>query len=690
MAAPIKTRAMALRPARPTTGAALLVALLVAAGYAAFAEGAVGQPEEAWLQVAVAFCAVVAAAAWLGAGRLRSAPGGVAIAGVVLLALYAAWAAISLAWTVAPDRTWAEFNRGLAYALVVAVALLAAGQVPRAIERVAMGWLAIAVSVAVYALGGKVLPGVLDHAEAVARLRAPLEYWNALGLVCVLGVPVALRVATERTRTPVARCGGLLATMLLLTCLGLTYSRGGLVALAVVVVVLTVLGGARLRGLVAIAVAAVAAAPALAFAWTDDRLAENFVAHGERVDAGLVLGALLLAGTAAVFAGGLALIRLEARGRWSRGRSQVAWFALAAIGVALVAAGLTAMATSSRGFEGSIEEAVDNFTEVRRDEVYEPDRLLSTTSANRWAWWREAFGAYADEPVLGWGAGSFPVSRRLYRATPYDVQQTHSLPLQLMAETGTVGLVLAGGGLLLLFAAALARVRGMRAPPGPGDERERDLAVALFAAAAGWLVHALADWDWDIPGVTVPVLLFLGVLAARPPRVRPAAALSEPSAARWLALGAGCLLLAAFAVSAVLPAWSSSRTDSALRAVEERTPERLEDGARDAELAADLDPLAVRPLFAAASIAEARGRTLEARAHLLEAVERAPWSAEAWRRLTRLALGLADREGARRAAARLLELDPGNPRVLDFVREAQGLATPPEGSATAGGTPLTP
>jgi tetratricopeptide (TPR) repeat protein len=684
MAAPIQTRVMRPRRARPTPGGALLVALLAAAGYAAFAEGAIGQPEEAWLQVAIALTALFAAAASLGANRLRAGASGVAIAAVVLLAAYAAWVGISLAWSVTPDRTWAEFNRAFAYTLVVAVALLAAPTALRAIERVAMGWLAIALAVAVYALGGKVLPGFLDHAEAIARLRAPLEYWNALALVCVLAVPVAIRVATERTRTPLARCGGLIALVLLLTCVGLTYSRGGFVALAVVLVALTALGGARLRGLVAFALAAVAAAPALAFAWTDDRLAKNLVPHAERVDAGLLLGALLVAGCAAVVAGGFALVRLEARGRWSRARSQLAWFALAAVGVALLAAGVTAMATSSRGFEGSIEEAVDSFTEVRRDEVYEPDRLLSTTSGNRWAWWREAFGAYADEPLHGWGAGSFPVSRRLYRATPYDVQQTHSLPLQLMAETGTVGLVLAGGALLLLLAAALARVRGMR------EGRERDLGVALWAAAAAWAVHALADWDWDIPGVTVPVLLFLGVLAARPARDRPLDGAGDPGVARWLALGAGCLVLAAFVVSAVLPAWSSGRTDAALRAVEARTPERLEDGARDAELAADLDPLAVRPLLAAASIAQARGRTLEARAHLLEAVERAPWSAEAWQRLTRLALELADREGARRAAARLLELDPGNPRVVAFVQQAQGLAAPPEGSATASGTPLSP
>ncbi len=669
---------------RPQAGAGLLVALLVAAGYAAFAEGAVGQPEEAWLQVGLAIAGVVAAAAWLGARRIGGSPSALATAGIALLALYGGWAALSLVWSVAPDRTWAEVNRSLGYAVVVAVAMLAAARAPRPVERVALGWLAIAVSVAIYALAGKVAPGIIDHAESVARLRAPLEYWNALGLVCVLGTPVAARVATDRARRPLARCGGLVALMLLLICLGLTYSRGGLIALAVVVAVLTVAGGARLRGLLAFALAAVAAAPALTFGWTDDALTANGPPLGERIDAGLLLGALILAGAVALIAGGMALVGAEARGRWTRSHSQRAWFALAAVAVALAAAGTTLLATSERGFGGSVEEAVEDFTEVRRDPVYEPGRLLSTTSANRWVWWREAFGAWADRPVHGWGAGSFPVSRRLYRASPLDVQQPHSLPLQLMAETGVIGLALGGGGLALLLAAGVARVREME------DGRERDLAAALLAAAAAWAVHSLADWDWDIPGVTVPALLFLGVLAGRPPAPRTSAGVAEPSVARWVALGAGCLLLVAAAASAVLPAWSSARTDAALRAVEARTPERLEDGARDAALAADLDPLAVRPLLAAASIAEARGRTLEARRHLLEAVDRAPWSVEAWRRLTRLALGLADREGAQRAAQRLLELDPGNPRVVAFARRAQGVATPPEASPTATGTPLAP
>ena len=66
--------------------------------------------------------------------------------------------------------------------------------VPRAAERVALALLAVATVVAAYALGGKLFPwlhvgGVIDlnHTDRFSRLRAPLDYWNALGLVCVVG-----------------------------------------------------------------------------------------------------------------------------------------------------------------------------------------------------------------------------------------------------------------------------------------------------------------------------------------------------------------------------------------------------------------------------------------------------------------------------------------------------------------------
>jgi hypothetical protein len=70
--------------------------------------------------------------------------------------------------------------------------------------------------------------------------------------------------------------------------------------------------------------------------------------------------------------------------------------------------------------------------------------------------------------------------------------------------------------------------------------------------------------------------------------------------------------------------------------------------------------------------------------------ERQPYSVDAWTRLSRIALQLADREGAQRAATRALELDPGDAATAAFARRAQGLLAPGQASATATGTPLPP
>ena len=617
-----------------------------------------------------------AATAWLGPRVLRPDPEPLALAGLLLLLGFAAWTGASLLWSVAPDRTWASLNRALAYALVVGVAF-AIGSVPRAVDRLAAGWLVVATVVALYALAGNVVPGIVGHAENIARLRAPLEYWNALALVCVVAAPVALRFATARDLSPERRAGALVALLLLLSTLGMTYSRGGFLALAVAVVVVTIAGRERIPGLIAFGLAAAATAPVLVVAYTVDGISENTVPRDEAVEAGLLLGATL-AGCAALLAlVALLLMRHEHRARWGRG----AWATVAAVTVALSAA-VIALAHA----EGqTIETLRSDFTEVQRDPIYDPGRLLTVSSGNRWAWWREASGAFADEPVLGWGAGSFPVTHRLYRVSPYDVLQPHSVPLQFLAETGVVGAVLGLGGLLLLVGGAAVRVRSL-----PGG-RTRDLGGAVVAAAVAWLVHAGVDWDWDIPGVTLPVLALLGVVAARPapPPAPMLAGADAPVLGRALAMAALGLALFAFAASAILPAWSDAKADDALQATRAGSDdERLADAAADAELAARLDPLSVRPLFAAAAVAERRGRLLEARGHLIEAVERQPYSREAWQRLTRVAVQLADREGVGRAAQRTVALDPGNRAVTDFVRRSLGVLAPPEASATATGTPL--
>jgi len=684
------------RAERP--GRLLAFALIAALLYAAFADGAVAVADAVWVEVGLAAIALAGACAWLFGTGVHLRTSRAAWAGVALLLGYAVWAGVTLLWSVAPDRAWEELNRGLAYVLVVVLAIAVGSSDSRGIERLALGWLGVAGAVALYALGGKVLPGIaipglfdLDHTREFSRLRAPLGYWNALGMVCALGVPVAMRLASDLTRAPRWRLAGLAVLFVLLAALGMTYSRGAVLALALGVAVATWLGGARLRGLVVLAVTGLAVLPVLGYAFVDPALSANGAELGARIRAGLVLGAVMAVCLGGLLLTGWGLLRMEGRVRWSPRRSALVWKGAAALAAVLALLGVVSVAGSERGLGGTASALADSFTGAGVEPVSDPARLLSTSSANRWSWWQEAAGAAADRPVGGWGAASFSVIHRLYRTDQLAVSQPHNVPLQLLAETGLVGAALALGGLGVLLVAALLRVRAM----APG--RARELAAALVAGSCAWLAHGLLDWDWNIPGVTLPALAFLGVALARPGVRRPAPgdavrlAAPEPGGGlRGLALTGCVLLLCAVAASALLPAWARAISRDALVTSAGGDEEARRAAANDALFAAGLDPLSAEPLIASATVAQARGRLADAKGYLLEAIERQPYSVDAWSRLAQLAVVTADRDTYAAAARRLLVVDPLGQASRVLSERGGAFVTPPGLSPTATGTPLTP
>ncbi|HEV2820814.1 MAG TPA: hypothetical protein VGW11_09930, partial [Solirubrobacteraceae bacterium] len=134
----------ALDALRASPGGTLLVALLLVCLYAAFADGAVGLPESAWVQTSIALIGLVAAGAWLFDQGLGVRAPRRAWVGIGLLAAFAVWTGISLLWSVAPDRSWGELNRTLAYVLFAVLAVGVGSSLPRAAERLAVGWLVVA------------------------------------------------------------------------------------------------------------------------------------------------------------------------------------------------------------------------------------------------------------------------------------------------------------------------------------------------------------------------------------------------------------------------------------------------------------------------------------------------------------------------------------------------------------------
>ncbi|HYI37490.1 MAG TPA: O-antigen ligase family protein, partial [Thermoleophilaceae bacterium] len=605
--------------------AALLgVALAIAVIYAAFANGSIGIPEESRLQVAVALLSLATLAGLLYGSGLRVNASPAAGWGVLALVGFAGWAALSITWSVAPDESWLEANRALAYALVAGLGVVLGSSLPRAAERVGLAVLAIATLIAAYALGGKLfpwleIPGVIDlnHTDRFSRLRAPLDYWNALGLVCVVAVPLAMRAVTELRYRALARMGAAMALVVLLTTLALTYSRGGLLVLVAAVALVIGLGPERLRLGAALAAGIAGSVPPVLTVFLSDDLTTDGLSVSARTGDGLILTLTLALGLglAALIARGIVAAGEELR-LSPAGARRARRGALAAVGVALVVV-LGALAVSDRGVGGTISHQADEFTKPKLDRQNDPARVLRTNSGNRWVWWEEAMRGFADRPVTGFGAGSFPITHRRYRENTIEVLQPHSVPLEFLTETGLVGALLALGGLGLL---GLAALRGVRArAPGP----EKAFACALLAGVFAWSLHIWVDWDWEIPGVTLGVLIALGVLAAAPPTGGPPAMVRERRE-RGPALALGAAALFAVAASAALPAVSQSLTSAALSDAARNTAADLASGERKAALAKRLNPLSAEPLFVQASIAERGNQPRKAARLFVDAVDLQP------------------------------------------------------------------
>ncbi|HEY8104122.1 MAG TPA: O-antigen ligase family protein [Gaiellaceae bacterium] len=586
---------------RPEVGVSVATALLAAALFAG---------DSVWTAVA----ALVVAGGWSALALLGRTP--VSSRGHLLLGLLlatTAWSGLSIVWSIAPDRSWAELDRSLVFAAFLVVGLLLGASGPGACRRAAAALVVALGAAVVWALAGKAIPGLFPDGGRAARLRDPIGYWNALALAADMLLVLALQLAADAGKSRALRaCGAVLAYAAVVAVL-LAASRAGVAAAVLGVAFWLWLRRDRVESALLALVAAVPGGLVAAWAFTRPALIDDGLPRAERVSDGAWFGLLLLAGAALAAAAALWLPPLATERRALVGRLLTV---LAVIGVAA--------ATVAIGF--SAGRIADEFSgpEVQNN----PRRVLSLSSNNRSAWWAEAWDVFRADPVAGAGANTFEVARKRYRETASAVTQPHSVPLQFLAGTGLVGLGLFAA---LVAAAAAAAVGAVRRLEGP----ERGAASALAIVPALWLAHALVDFDWDFVAVTGPALFALGVLAAAG---APARRIRAPLAA------AGVAALALVAVASVATPWLSERSLREIGSKIDRGD--LDSAAAAADRARSLDPLSLEPILARAGIEERRGDERAALAAYLEATRLQPENPEAW-----LALGLFEFDSGYRCSA---------------------------------------
>jgi hypothetical protein len=579
---------------------------------------------------------------------------------VSAFALLVLLTALSIRWSVMPDRSWAYTNRGFVYLAFLLLGVLAGGLVRRAPSALA-GMLALVFATAIaWGLAGKIAPGVFPDGARLSRLRGPIEYWNALSLLCAMTLPLALWVASDRaTRESVRAAGALLAYAAMVASL-LTYSRGGLVVAAAAVLSWLVLVPRRLESVAALLVSAPLAVLVGAFAFGRPGITDDFQSYETRVADGWQFGVVLGVAGALVWL----LFREVLRRDWAAHVQARFGHVLTARRVAGVLGALAAVAILVLAFSASgwLKRQLNEFESPTSAQVtQDPSRLADLNSNNRWSWWKQAWGAFTEEPLTGTGAATFELVNLERRTNSLSTTSPHNVPLQFLSETGIGGFVL----LLSVVGLGVAAVRqGLRRLEGP----ERLAGAALAAGLVAYLVHWVVDKDWDYVAVGAPVLVAAGVLAST--------GLASAGRRRNVLAALAAVAVAGVALWSLAAPWLSTRlVDRAygLLDVSAATPAELErnvaEAMRLAERARGQNPYSLEPLFALSAALDVGGIETAAQKVLYDAIRLQPENPRAW-----YELGSFEFEGQRNNAFnhlnRAYELDPYGPAgpKLDELR----------------------
>lgn len=378
--------------------------------------------------------------------------------GLGLVGVLAIWYVITRAWSLDPGGSMLEGGRLASFGLFVY-----AGHV--ALTRASSRWVALAAAgAAAVIVGAPDTWDILRDGAPKVRVPGHLGYWNASAIVALVLVPLAAALGRASSRWLVLLAGPLVAIGAATA--AATASRGALAATVVGLVVLVVS--------------------------SPDRRA--WIGAAATVAAGTGLGIVLLARdpipawlslcvVAVVTSAALAVLARRV-GTIDRDTTTLRTRRMSVLGVVLCVAiagmvgGLALRATHP---DLAAAPGVDNSV----------NRLTTTDDSLRVEWWHEALDLWQHGRLAGQGGNAFEVARAGRVADFAD--HPHSLALQVLVETGIVGVLLAAVASLLLLRAAL----GARRTP------ERAVALAVLTMV---LAQAAIDWTWSIPQV-------MGVLA---------------------------------------------------------------------------------------------------------------------------------------------------------------------------------
>jgi O-antigen ligase len=557
--------------------------------------------------------------------------------------LLTVWMLISASWSGDTTSAVLEAERTLVYVAGLAALLLVSRR--GAIGSLLAGALFAVAVTSAYGLVGRLFPSV--HAVGgiadTGRLAEPVGYWNGLGILAAMGAIIAIGLAAH-ARTVPGRIVAIATLPVVVSALYFTYSRGAWIAFAFGLAAAIALDRRRWFLLATV----LAAAPLLVLdvlvGATSSALTHASSRVGPTASQGHRLALVIVVSMVGLMVIAWGLHILEQRFEPSAAVTRFGHIATLAAVLLIVIFVLVrfgspiAIATDTYnrfsepppgGFNGTAAHAGKNLNL----------RLFSLSGNARAELWRIGWTDVKSHEALGSGAGTYEQYYLQHRTSGLKVRNAHNLYLETLADLGPVGLLLLIAGLVAPLVAGI-RARG-----------EDALVPVAFGGFAAYLLHAGADWDWQMTAITLTALACaVGLLTSAPTGMRP-----FQLSGRGVRTG----ILAAIAVLAVCALVGLRGNAAAAASQRAASVDHWVAAEGDARTAVTWEPWSADARIALGVALLGEGRNADARTAFKAAIQRDSRSWEAWYDLARASTGTARQA----ALAHAKHLDPREPQV---------------------------
>jgi hypothetical protein len=458
-------------------------------------------------------------------------PRQLSLAVLALLTGYALWLTASSLWAGSASLAWLASARTLGYLLVLSLALT---YFTSPVARAAFRYLLIVGAFVLLLVSIVRIWSVSDATTLFVgnRLAFPLGRPDAAAALFLISFwPLIWLAAGPDERAPVRGIALGIATGLLGLAL-MTQSRSAAWSMAVTLLLLFVLSPGRVRMLLYLVV------PGLLMVYAFPMLNGYWTQGAQAVAGGSGARALTVAVVASAFIGTI-LALLEGWIKVTRRMRAIFGVVVIAACAAGIIYGAVSLTQEVGGPGSWLRDAWRQLiTEPATGEPSSQAVTTGSSSHTREAVWKLTWEQIEARRVVGTGgdnSGVAPATRVSPGGTSSPPQHANTATLQVLADTGIVGGVLAFGALILCMGGMLwprlavgwqrAKRAGRRERAGPpgsgvtaaparasrwgGEPLAYGWQMALFTGAAYWFVEANMQGLWPLPAVTVPALLMV-------------------------------------------------------------------------------------------------------------------------------------------------------------------------------------